>query len=42
MYNVPFDEMATSFADRRRLRVPGTPVVEGDYPETLPTWSTYR
>lgn len=42
MYNVPFDEMATSFADRRRLRVPGTPVVAGDYPETLPTWSTYR
>jgi ketosteroid isomerase-like protein len=42
MYNVPFDEMATSFADRRRLRVPDTPVAEGDYPETLPTWSTYR
>ena len=25
-----------------RLRVPGTPVSEGDYPETLPTWSTPR
>ena len=42
MYNVPFEEMATSFADRRRLRVPGTSVAEGDYPESLPTWSTYR
>jgi hypothetical protein len=42
MYNVPFDQMATSFADRRRLRVPDAPVADGDYPETLPTWSTYR
>ncbi len=42
MYNVPFEEMATSFADRNRLRVPGTPVAEGDYPETLPTWTTPR
>jgi hypothetical protein len=42
MYNVPFEEMATSFADRRRLRVPGTPVAEGDYPESLATWSTPR
>jgi hypothetical protein len=42
MYNVPFEQMATSFADRFRLRVPGTPVAEGDYPEALPTWATYR
>ena len=42
MYNVPAEEMPTSFADARRLRVPGTPIAEGDYPETLPTWSTYR
>ena len=42
MYNVPFEQMATSFADRNRLRVPGTAVAEGDYPETLPTWSTPR
>jgi ketosteroid isomerase-like protein len=26
MYNVPADEMPTSFSDARRLRVPGTPV----------------
>lgn len=42
MYNVPFEQMATSFSDARRLRVPGTPVAEGDYPEALPTWFTYR
>jgi hypothetical protein len=42
MYNVPFDQMATSFADSRRLRVPDAPVADGDYPETLPTWATYR
>jgi hypothetical protein len=42
MYNVPADEMATSFPDARRLRVPGTPVADGDYPETLPTWSSHH
>jgi ketosteroid isomerase-like protein len=42
MYNVPFEEFGTSFADDRRLRVPGTEVAAGDYPETLPTWSTPR
>jgi len=42
MYNVPFEEFGASFSDARRLRVPGTPVAEGDYPESLPTWSTYR
>ncbi len=42
MYNVPFDQMATSFSDGKRLRIPGAPVASGDYPETLPTWTTYR
>jgi hypothetical protein len=42
MYNVPFEQMPTSFADSKRLRVPDSPVADGDYPETLPTWSTYR
>lgn len=42
MYNVPFEEMATSFSDSMRMRIPGTDVAAGDYPETLPTWSTYR
>lgn len=42
MYNVPFEEMGVSFADTRRMRIPGVAVTDGDYPETLPTWSTYR
>ena len=42
MYNVPFEQMATSFADSVRIRPPGGPDADGDYPETLPTWTTYR
>lgn len=42
MYNVPFEQMPTSFADSRRIRLPGLPCADADYPETLPTWNTYR
>jgi len=42
MYNLPVEQMPTGFADARRIRLPGTAPVEGDFPETLPTWSTYR
>ncbi len=42
MYNVPFEQMPTSFADSVRIRPPGGPDVNGDYPETLSTWTTYR
>jgi ketosteroid isomerase-like protein len=42
MYNVPFEQMPTSFSDRVRIRPPGGPDSEGDYPETLPTWTTHR
>ena len=42
MYNVPFEQMPTSFADSVRIRPPGGPDADGDYPETLPTWTTYR
>ena len=42
MYNVPFEQMADSFADSVRIRPPGGPDADGDYPETLPTWTTYR
>jgi ketosteroid isomerase-like protein len=42
MYNVPFEQMPTSFADSVRIRPPGGPDAVGDYPETLPTWTTYR
>ena len=36
MYNVPFEEMATSFADRRRLRVPGPPSPRATTPRPCP------
>ena len=42
MYNVPFEEMGTSFGDRMRIRAPGAEARSGDYPETLPTWTSYR
>lgn len=42
MYNVPFEQMPTSFADAQRIRLPGSPHTDGDYPETLPTWDSYR
>jgi ketosteroid isomerase-like protein len=42
MYNVPFEQMPTSFADSVRIRPPGGPDAPGDYPETLPTWATFR
>jgi hypothetical protein len=38
MYNVPFDEMATSFGDDLRIRVPGLEPTVADFPEGLPTW----
>ena len=42
MYNVPFEQMPTSFADSKRIRPPEGPHADGDYPESLPTWTTYR
>lgn len=42
MYNVPLDEMAESFTDAIRIRIPGTEPVVADYPESYATWSTYR
>lgn len=42
MYVVPFEEMGSSFADSRRIRMPGAEPAEAAFPETLPTWSTYR
>lgn len=41
MYNVPFEQMPTSFADRRRIRLPEATYADADFPETLPTWETY-
>lgn len=42
MYNVPFEQMPTSFADSRRIRLPGAPYADADFPETLPSWKAYR
>jgi uncharacterized protein (TIGR02246 family) len=42
MYAVPADELATSFGDVQRMRWPRTAPEPGDYPETSPTWETYR
>lgn len=42
MYAVPADELATSFGGVERIRWPRTAPEAGDYPETSPTWETYR
>jgi hypothetical protein len=42
MYAVPAGEMATSFGGVERIRWPRATPEAGDYPETSPTWNTYR
>lgn len=42
MYAVPADQMAGGFTDELRLRWPRTAPEAADYPETAPTWDTYR
>ncbi len=42
MYAVPADRMAASFGSAERMRWPGTEPETADYPETAPTWDTYR
>jgi uncharacterized protein (TIGR02246 family) len=42
MYAVPADQLATSFGSVERIRWPRTTPEAGDYPETSPTWDTYR
>jgi hypothetical protein len=42
MYAVPADQMSTSFGSVERIRWPRTTPEAGDYPETSPTWDTYR
>lgn len=42
MYAVPADRMASSFGTIERMRWPGTAPEAADYPETSPTWDTYR
>jgi ketosteroid isomerase-like protein len=42
MYAVPADQMATSFGNVERMRWPRTAPEAADYPESSPTWDTYR
>lgn len=42
MYAVPADRMAESFGSAARMRWPGTEPEDADYPESAPTWDTYR
>jgi uncharacterized protein (TIGR02246 family) len=42
MYAVPAGEMGTSFTSPLRMRWPGTEPAPAEFPETLPTWTTYR
>jgi uncharacterized protein (TIGR02246 family) len=42
MYAVPADQLATGFGSVERIRWPRTTPEAGDYPETSPTWDTYR
>jgi uncharacterized protein (TIGR02246 family) len=42
MYAAPADQLATSFGSVERIRWPRTTPEAGDYPETSPTWDTYR
>ncbi|MGV9949582.1 SgcJ/EcaC family oxidoreductase [Rhodococcus aetherivorans] len=42
MYAVPFESMGSSFRTTKRIRWPQTRYTEADYPESAPTWNTYR
>jgi len=42
MYAVPADQLATSFGGVEQIRWPRTAPEAGDYPESSPTWATYR
>lgn len=42
MYAVPADQLAGSFGNAERIRWPRTTPDVADYPETAPTWDTYR
>ncbi|GGO80023.1 polyketide cyclase [Nonomuraea cavernae] len=42
MYAVPMEEMSRGLTAPDRMRWPGAPPGRADYPESLPTWTTYR
>ncbi|WP_081865899.1 nuclear transport factor 2 family protein [Blastococcus sp. URHD0036] len=41
-YAVPADQLAGSFGDELRMRWPRTEPEAADFPESVPTWDTYR
>jgi uncharacterized protein (TIGR02246 family) len=41
MYVLPFQDMASAFVNTSRIRWPQLPYAEADFPETLPTWTTF-
>lgn len=41
MYVMPFEQMATGFGSRKRIRWPEQPFAEADIPEGLPTWTSH-
>ncbi|AWH01217.1 nuclear transport factor 2 family protein [Rhodococcus ruber] len=42
MYAVPFEKMNAGLCTTERIQWPGTHPQRADFPESLPTWSTYR
>jgi uncharacterized protein (TIGR02246 family) len=42
MYVVPFEAMGSSFRDEIRIRWPQTTYQAAAFPETLPTWNSYK
>jgi hypothetical protein len=42
MYAVPVTDLGTALSGVDRIRWPGTAPEPADYPESLPTWTTYR
>lgn len=42
MYALPFESMGASFRGTKRIRWPQARYLEADYPESAPTWDTYR
>ncbi|MFW0783508.1 nuclear transport factor 2 family protein [Gordonia sp. CPCC 206044] len=42
MYAVPVESMGASFGTRARIRWPQNRYRDADYPESAPTWNTFR
>jgi uncharacterized protein (TIGR02246 family) len=42
MYTLPWESIGTGFTDTKRIQWPGTEFGEAAFPETSPTWNTYK